>query len=200
LERLGFILALLALTRNPADMARFATLEPIEIPGRASPWQLSIPARLSPTGKAQRLFFRTKSEATNHVMTLPEQRSYAGLMENISPAELNEAVRSLELLRPRKISLLVAVTTFLGDLDRRSASKTLASVSTRTRSCVLVPRSMRRSCDTREKRSLRCSPVQSSISPRRISKSAWPDWHRVPGIHASADCVACLDGQSVKGG
>ena len=106
-------------------MARYATLEPVEIPGRASPWQLSIPARLSPTGKAQRLFFKTKSGATHHVMTLPEQRSYAGLMENISPAELDEAVRSLELLRPRKIGLLAAVTTFLGDLDRRSASKTL---------------------------------------------------------------------------
>jgi integrase len=106
-------------------MARYATLEPVEIPGRASPWQLSVPARLSPTGKAQRLFFKTKSEATHHVMTLPEQRSYAGLMESISPAELDEAVRSLELLRPRKIGLLSAVVTFLSDLDRRAASKTL---------------------------------------------------------------------------
>jgi integrase len=109
-------------------MARYATLEPVEVPGRASPWQLSVPARLSPTGRAQRLFFKTKSEATHHVMTLPEQRSYAGLMESISPGELDEAVRSLELLKPRKIGLLVAVTTFLGDLDRRTASKTLGEV------------------------------------------------------------------------
>lgn len=109
-------------------MARYATLEPVEIPGRASPWQLSVPARLSPTGIAQRLFFKTKSDAVRHSMTLGEQRTYGGMLEQLSNHELAEAVKAAELLRPRKIGLLSAVTTFLSDLDRRSASKTLAEV------------------------------------------------------------------------
>lgn len=145
MEGLGSILALLALPCYPAGMARFATLEPVEIPGRASPWQLSIPARLSPTGKAQRLFFRTKGEAKNHVMKLPEQRSYAGLMESISPAELDEAVRSLELLRPRKIGLLAAVTTFLADLIAGPHRRRSPKCTTYTQPCVLALRSTRRS-------------------------------------------------------
>jgi integrase len=109
-------------------MPRYATLEPVEVPGRASPWKLSVPARLSPTGKAQRLFFKTKYAADSHVVTLGEQRTYAQILEKIDPGELSEAIKSLELLRPRQIGLLSAVTTFLSDLDRRTTSKTLAEV------------------------------------------------------------------------
>lgn len=109
-------------------MARYATLEPVEIPGRASPWQLSIPARLSPTGKAQRVFFKTKAEAVSHSVTLGEQRTYGGLLDQLSPHELAEAVKAVELLRPRQIGLRSAVTTFLSDLDRRTASKSLGEV------------------------------------------------------------------------
>jgi integrase len=96
------------------------------VPGRKKPWRLSIPPKFSPNGKRRQLFFLTKDEALQEAK---ECRGHHGeLLKGLSPHDLSEAVRALELLRPHDIGILEAATSFLASLERRSASMTFGQV------------------------------------------------------------------------
>jgi integrase len=105
------------------------SLQPVKVEGRNQPWRLNVPASLSTDGKRQQLFFETKGDAINHAGLLRRgHQSYGNLLQELTHHELSEAVRAFELLRPVGIGLLDAITSFLSDHERRTASKTLGEV------------------------------------------------------------------------
>jgi integrase len=106
---------------------RTAELKPVEVPGQKRPWRLNIPPSLSHDGKRHQLYFETKAKAESHAMSLMRKQALGDLVRQLGHHELSEAVRALELLRPRKLGLLDAVTRFLADHDRRAASKTFGA-------------------------------------------------------------------------
>jgi integrase len=105
---------------------RTANLEPVLVPGRNKPWRLSIPPKFSPNGKRRQLFFDTKDEALQEAK---QCRGHHGdLLTGLSPHDLSEAVRALDLLRPHGIGLLEATTTFLDDLKSRQNSRSFGAI------------------------------------------------------------------------
>jgi hypothetical protein len=105
---------------------RTSRLEPKFDPkSKNKPWRLSIPPNRSRTGKRQNLYFATKIEAENEAGLIERQnRTHGQLLRDIPAHDLFEASKALDLLRPLRIGLLEAVTSFVADHLRRSESKT----------------------------------------------------------------------------
>jgi len=77
-------------------MARPLELEPYRLPsGR---WQVNVIARLSPTGKRQRISFPSKQAALGHVEELKARRdNIAAVDRTLSPTQLLDAAAALDL-------------------------------------------------------------------------------------------------------
>ena len=70
---------------------------------------MEISARLSPSGKRQRVFFPTRDEAKNYAADLRADYEAHGTRASvISPSLADEATRAAGLLEPFGISLLEA--------------------------------------------------------------------------------------------
>src|SRR6516165_7198830 len=102
-----------------------ASLNPVFLPSREhspSPWCLNVPPHLSPTGKAQRLFFPTKKAAALTALQLRNRQDNFGLsLSALSPARIAEASEAYNLLEDSGLSLLDAVRTGLSAHVARTA-------------------------------------------------------------------------------
>jgi integrase len=103
-----------------------ASLIPVKVPGRASPWRLNVPEDLSRNGKRTQLFFKTKVEAEREADSLNFQRGrLGGILGRLDTHQLADAVRAFERLEGTGTSLLDAVNAFLAERDKPAQSKTL---------------------------------------------------------------------------
>jgi integrase len=90
--------------------------------GKAA-WCVNVPAELSETGKRQRKFFATESEAKAETETLKTRRANFGTsLSTMTSARIAEANEALKLLAPLNVSLLDAVRSFVETHQLRSAS------------------------------------------------------------------------------
>lgn len=76
-------------------------------------WRLSIPPKLSPTGKRQNLLYRTQKLALDAAQKLREQRENFGIQAKaISPTLADQATAADLLLKPCGISILEAAREY----------------------------------------------------------------------------------------
>jgi hypothetical protein len=109
-------------------MARPLELEPYRL--CSNRWQVNVIARLSPTGKRQRVTFSTKQAALAHIEELKVRRdNIAAVDRTLSPAQLIDAVAALEVLADHPlVSLTDAAKAYLELSKTRSASVTVADL------------------------------------------------------------------------
>lgn len=110
-------------------MARVATLKPKEVKSRKlkglNAWCLNIPPHLSETGKRERLFFETKSDAAAEAEKLKTRRDNFGIsLTAMTPARIAEAAEAYKLLDGTSFNLLGAVHGFMAVQKVRNASIT----------------------------------------------------------------------------
>ena len=89
-------------------------------------WMVSIPPRISETGKRERCYFKTRDKARDFASELQEKAKKHG--ENataIRPSLAEDAVKAAAVLGPLGISLLEAARFFAAARDRETASCTL---------------------------------------------------------------------------
>jgi integrase len=118
-----------------AAMGRSADLKPSKVKSREklglSPWCLSVPPHLSPTGKRQRTFYSTKADAELEAEKLKVRKDNFGIsLSTLSPARMAEASEAYKLLGDEG-SLLEAVKGFLAVHRQRSASITFLELFNR---------------------------------------------------------------------
>ena len=86
-------------------------------------WRLSIPAKLSGTGKRRQFFYRTSKEAKAAAKKWKDQRKEFGAQSlAIAPSLTESAVAAEEMLQPLGIGLLEAVRRFVEAETRNRAS------------------------------------------------------------------------------
>ena len=111
-------------------MARTANLLPANDPTRKSkPWWISIPPKLSETGKRQKRFFATKAEAEGEIQRLKVRRENHGIASKLlSPADEAQAASAIKLLRGAglEVQLSEVVGDYLERHKMRKASRSLA--------------------------------------------------------------------------
>ena len=78
-------------------MGRKATFTPIKDSSK-SLWYVSIPARLSPTGKRSREYFKTKKEAEKRSAALQKtEKHFSDVAQRVSPDLIRDAVELNDL-------------------------------------------------------------------------------------------------------
>lgn len=86
-------------------------------------WRLSVPARLSPTGKQQRLFFDSKRAAELEQLRLAGAAKRFGTESvRLSAHQSEEAARAFDLLAPTGATLTEAVCAFVENWQTRQSS------------------------------------------------------------------------------
>lgn len=81
-------------------------------------WRLSIPPKLSPTGKRQNLLYRTQALALAAAAKLKKQREEFGIQAKaISPTLADQATAAAALLKPCGISILEAAQQYTAITD-----------------------------------------------------------------------------------
>jgi integrase len=108
-------------------MPRTANLRPAFRPERKAkdlaPWAVNVPDVFSPTGKRQQLFFATKALAQGECDRLQAKKNnFDTSMSLISSAQVVEAAKSFELLKPFGIGLLDAIREYVEIHARRTES------------------------------------------------------------------------------
>ena len=111
-------------------MARQATFTPRHDPSRKkSPWWISIPPKLSSDGKRQKRFFATKELALGEIQRLKVRKENHGTAAKLlSPADEQQAVTALRLIRNRGITLQLSeiVGDYISRWEQRNASVPLS--------------------------------------------------------------------------
>jgi hypothetical protein len=111
-------------------MARSATFTPRKDKTRKkSPWWISIPPKLSDDGKRQKRFFETKELAEGEIQRLKVRKENHGTAAKLlSPADEQQAVSALKLLRDKGITLQLSevVGDYIKRWEQRNASVTLS--------------------------------------------------------------------------
>jgi hypothetical protein len=80
-------------------MGRNATLEPRKDKERGR-WWISIPPRLSDSGRRQKRYFKTKDEALGAIQSIKVRKENHGTAAKLlSPADEQQAASALKLLR-----------------------------------------------------------------------------------------------------
>jgi integrase len=103
-------------------MAKTARLKPRKT-DRPTPWEISIPPHMSATGKRERRYFETRQSAEWEIESIRRRRmSFGETLEKLSPSRASEALKAYELLEGHDITLLDAVTGFLGIHKDRNKS------------------------------------------------------------------------------
>ncbi len=109
-------------------MARSANLVPRYDASRQKGWWISIPPRLSNTGKRQRRFFATKRDALAEVQRLKVRQENHGIAAKLlSPANEQQAANAIRLLEEAgiEVQLSEVVGDYLHRWRQRNASVTL---------------------------------------------------------------------------
>jgi integrase len=109
-------------------MGRNATFEPKKDEARGR-WWISIPPRLSETGKRQKRYFKTKDEAWGAIHLIKARMENHGTAAKLlSPADEQQAASAFKLLRDSGCTtqLTVIVGEYLERLRRRDSSKPLS--------------------------------------------------------------------------
>ncbi len=113
-------------------MARSANFAPKCDRTRAqSPWWISIPPKLSETGKRQKRFFSNKAEAEVAIQQLKVRKENHGTgAKLLSPADEQQAAAAFKLLREAHLNVQLSeiVGKFIEAERMRAASKPLAEV------------------------------------------------------------------------
>jgi integrase len=104
-----------------------SSLKPRRIKSRAdsnlSSWCLNVPPALSPTGKRQRLFFKTEKDGKAEAEKLTARRDrFGNSLAGLHAAKIVKAAKAFELLEPHNVDLLDAVTGFLEIHKQRTES------------------------------------------------------------------------------
>ena len=111
-------------------MPRSPDLVPWKDPRRKTkPWRISIPPKLSDTGKRQRRFFKSKTEAASALKKIKvRQENHGTAAKLLSPADELQAVSAFKLLREfgSDAQLSEIVGAYLDGLRERKMSKTLS--------------------------------------------------------------------------
>ena len=112
-------------------MGRNASLKPrrdMDPKRVSSPWWISIPPRLSDSGKRQKRYFKTKAEAEGAAERIKIRKENHGTAAKLlSPADEQQAVSAFKLLRDfgSETQLSEIVGDYLDRLREKQASKTL---------------------------------------------------------------------------
>jgi integrase len=109
-------------------MGRNAVLRPKKDEARGR-WYISIPPRLSTTGKRQKRFFKSKEEASTEAHIIKVRRENHGIAAKLlSPAQEQQAVSAFKLLSDAgcEAQLTYVVADYLGRVRQIKLSKTLA--------------------------------------------------------------------------
>jgi hypothetical protein len=111
-------------------MGRIATLKPRKDKNRAtSPWWISIPPKLSGTGRRQKRYFSTKEEADGEAQRIKIRKENHGTASKLlSPADEQQAASAFKLLKDfgSEAQLTEIVGEYLDRLRQRNASKSLS--------------------------------------------------------------------------
>jgi integrase len=87
------------------------------------PWVVNVPEFLSENGKRQELFFATKTEATSLCNELKVRKdNFGNSLASLPVAEITDAGKASELLRPYGVGLLEAVKGYIEIHKQRTAS------------------------------------------------------------------------------
>ncbi len=110
-------------------MGRFADFKPRK-DHSADRWCVSVPARLAPTGKRMRKYFRSKHEAEDYSGDLIKlERANAKLIQKIDPSLIETAVKFDDLFKIYGFKGLAdACDNLVARLDRESHSMTLGGL------------------------------------------------------------------------
>lgn len=110
-------------------MARSADLIPVlDSTRKTSPWLLSIPPKLSETGKRQRRFFTTKALAEGEAQAIKIRKANYGMAARLmSPSDEQQAAAAIRLLKDEglKVQLAEVVGDYIERHRQRVASVTL---------------------------------------------------------------------------
>lgn len=109
-------------------MGRNAVIRPKRDEARGR-WYISIPPRLSTTGKRQKRFFKSKEEASTEAHLIKVRRENHGTAAKLlSPAQEQQAVSAFKLLRDAECEtqLTHVVADYLQRFRQLKSSKTLA--------------------------------------------------------------------------
>lgn len=108
-------------------MPKRSTITPSKAKGRrVSRWKIDLPATLSPSGKRQRYFFKTKQDALNFG---EEQRTKIGNygtagLAGLSPAQLEQAAHAFDSIKPYSVSLNEVVKDWVARRKARDTTVT----------------------------------------------------------------------------
>jgi integrase len=109
------------------SMPRSVSLKPAFRDARKNaglaPWVVNVPKELSPTGNRQELFFATKTSAQGECDRLQaKKKNFGNSLSLLSPAQLIEAAKSYELIKPFGVGLLEAIREYVAIHEQRIAS------------------------------------------------------------------------------
>jgi integrase len=113
-------------------MGRNATLKPRKDKNfnrASSPWWISIPPKLSETGRRQKRYFATKEAADGEALRIKIRKENHGTASKLlSPADEQQAASAFKLLRDfgSEAQLTEIVGEYLDRLRQRNASKSLS--------------------------------------------------------------------------
>lgn len=87
-------------------------------------WKVELPARISPSGKRERVYFKTREKAKEYATKLRDDRDTHGSnATNIRPALAEEASRASAMLERFGISLIEAARRIVEIEDAKAASE-----------------------------------------------------------------------------
>ncbi len=95
-------------------MSRRISLKPSKSGLESSPWKVNLPGAISNSGKRERHFFKNKSEAETFCQQQRIQLdNYGRNSTSLTPAQLHEASKVFELLKPLNVTLNEVVRSYL---------------------------------------------------------------------------------------
>lgn len=89
----------------------------------SSGWKVEIPASLSPSGKRERAFFKTRDKARDYAQELEGKHKELGANALvIKPSLAESAIRAEQILKPTGASLIDAANAYRQQWDAKNAS------------------------------------------------------------------------------
>jgi integrase len=94
-------------------------------------WKVNIPEQFSNTGRRQQRFFPTKAKAEEFAKNLKSKlKDFGTQSRNLSPADTEDAITALNLLKEYNITLTQCARAYLNLHDRKSNAPTLGKAWT----------------------------------------------------------------------
>jgi len=109
-------------------MPKQARIKPI-FDDNADLWRVSIPAKLSETGKRQNRYFDRKSDSIDFATLMREkQEQFGSIGRSLSPHQVAEAAEAYRVLAPTGSSLMSVVREHVAQWEARNAACTVAEL------------------------------------------------------------------------